>query len=199
MRIIFLLLLFVGCAVNNVKYRMPSNRFNTPEVTGGSLFTLDLKGRANVNYGSSNRVNTSDVIGPSVGASDPAEKIIETSSQLGARLDLSILDRMDFYWEYTLYSPSTVGLKWQFLGKTEEAFGQGWKSSLTAGFGNSSTGEREIPMPGESPPIFVRGTNDTDVYDFYWMIGYRFPERLLLYLNLNYTIYENEITFTKYG
>ena len=197
MRIIFLLLFFVGCAVNNVKYRMPSNRFNTPEVTGGSLFALDLNGRANLNYGSSNRVSVSDVIAPEVGVGDPAEKIIEDSSQLGLRLDLSMLDRLDLYWDFTLYSPSTVGLKWQFLGKTEQAFSQGWKSSLTAGFGSSSTGEREIPIREAEPPVFVKGTNETDVYDFYWMVGYRFPERLLLYLNLNYTIYENEITFGK--
>ncbi len=194
MRIIFLLFL-VGCAVNNVKYRMPSNRFNTPEVTGGSLFTLDLKGRANVNYGSSNRVSTSNVIAPSIGSGDPSEEIIEDSSQLGARLDLSIFDQLDFYWDYTLFSPSTVGFKWQFLGKTEQAFSQGWKSSLTAGFGSSSTGERVIPMEGTSTPTFVAGTNDTKVYDFYWMIGYRFPERLLLYLNLNYTLYDNDLTY----
>lgn len=193
MRILFLLLL-VGCAVNNVKYRMPAARFNTPEVTGGSLFTLDLKGRANVNYGASNKVSTSDVIADAIGA-ESADTVIEESSQLGARLDLSILDRLDFYWNYTLHSPTTLGFKWQFLGKTEEAFSSGWKSSLTAGFGSSTTGQRLMPIEDAGTITYTAGENDTDVLDSYWMIGYRFPERLLVYLNLNYTLYDNELTY----
>ncbi len=193
MRILILLFL-VGCATNNVRYRMPTSRFNTPEVTGGSLFTLDLKGRANVNYGSSNKVSTSDVIADVVGV-DSAESVIEETSQLGARIDLSILDRLDFFWNYTINAPSMVGFKWQFLGKTEEAFNQGWKSALVAGFGSSTTGEKLIPTEGESTPTFVPGKNDTDAYDLNWMVGYRFPERLLLYLNLVYTLYDNELTY----
>jgi hypothetical protein len=194
MRILLFLLLFVGCAVNNVKYRMPANRFNTPEVTGGSLFTLDVKGRANVNYGASNKVSTSDVIANAIGA-ESADTIIEDSSQLGARLDLSILDRLDFYWNYTLFSPTTLGFKWQFLGKTEEAFSAGWKSSLTAGFGSSTTGQRLMPIEDTGTTTLTAGKNDTDVYDTYWMIGYRFPERILVYLNINYTLYKNELTY----
>jgi hypothetical protein len=194
MRILFFLFLFVGCAVNNVKYRMPANRFNTPEVTGGSLFTLDLKGRANVNYGASNIVSTSEVIANAIGA-ESADTAIEESSQLGARLDLSILDRLDFYWNYTFYSPTTVGFKWQFLGKTEDLFSAGWKSSLTAGMGSSTTGSRLMPIEDAGTTTYTAGENDTDVYDTYWMIGYRFPERLLVYLNLNYTLYDNKLTF----
>ncbi len=197
MRIIFLIFL-VGCAVNNIKYRMPASRFNTPEVTGGSLFSLDVKGRANVNYGSSNRVSTSDVVAQSIGASS-AEVVLEDSSQLGTRLDLSILDRLDFFWSYTFSSPTTLGLKWQFLGKTEEFFASGWKSSLTAGFGGGTTGNRIMPIEDASTSTTAAGSNDTNVYDFYWMVGYRFPERLLVYLNLNYTLYENELTFKESG
>lgn len=193
MRIIALLFLF-GCAMSKVNYRMPASRFNTPEVTGGSLFSLDLKGRANANYGSSNRVSSSSVIGELIGA-DSAEVIIEDSSQLGLRLDLSLLDRMDMYWNYTFDSPTTGGLKWQFLGKTEEQFTSGWKSSIAAGLGSSTTGKKLLPIEDVSTTTFVVGSIDTQVYDFNWHIGYRFPERLLLYLNIDYTLYKNDLAY----
>jgi hypothetical protein len=192
----FILLFLVGCAVNNVKYKMPAARFNTPEVTGGSLFTLDLKGRANVNYGSSNRVSTTDVVADSIGVNSSGE-IIEDSSQLGARLDLSIFDRMDLYWNYTMDSPTTLGIKWQFVGFTEQEFKEGWKSSITAGFGSSDTGSKLIPIENAASTTYIEGTNETDVYDIYAMIGYRFSGPALLYLNLNYTLYKNELSYEK--
>lgn len=191
----YLLFIFlIGCSTNKVNYRMPANRFNTPEVTGGSIFALDLKGRANLNYGASNRVSSSQAIGEAMGTGT-AEASIEGASQLGARFDLSFLDRLDFYLNYAAQSPATGGFKWQFLGKTEEAFAQGWKSSIAAGYGHSDTGDQLIPIESAATSTQVSGSNELSTWDFNWHIGYRFPERLLLYLNVNYSNYDSEINF----
>ena len=96
-----------------------------------------------------------------------------------------------------MQSPGTGGLKWQFLGKTEEAFSPGWKSSIALGLGGSSTENKVLPIEGSSSTTYVTGSNDLSVMDFNWHIGYRFPVRLLLYLNVNWSTYTNDITVSQ--
>lgn len=187
------LLALVSCSLGKVDYKMPSTRFQTPEVTGGALFEMDLKGRANVNYASSNRVTTASHLQDALGPTDTDNLTVESAGQLGLKLDISIFDRLDLFWNMSIGSPAIGGFRWQWLGETENKYAKGWKGTVTAGWGKSSS----------DPTIFPIGTieseedylikNDMWVYDVSIQFGYRFNERFVLYANGFFNAYNSDI------
>jgi len=187
---LFVLATLIGCATNNIDYRMPASRFQTPEVTGGALFQMDLQARANLNYGSSNRVATSNILQDTLQDEDE-ELLIRSSSQIGLKLDFSVLDRLDMYWTIVWGSPAVGGFKWQFLGETEREYSKGWKGSVALGWGSSKSDPAIFNFLNSDDEYL--SSSEMSVYDLSLQFGYRFNPRLLLYLNGFYNPYKTDV------
>jgi len=173
---------------------MPNTRFQSPEVTGGALFQLEIKGRANLNYASSNRVTTASHLVDVLGPVDADNLSVESAGQLGLKLDISIFDRLDMYWNIVMGSPAVGGFKWQFLGETENAYAKGWKGSLALGWGSSKTDPERFPIQdavGDEDDYWVK--SDMYVYDLSIQFGYRFNERFILYANGFFNGYNSDV------
>jgi hypothetical protein len=193
MKVLSLLLVLVSCSLSKVDYKMPSTRFQTPEVTGGSLFQMEIKGRANVNYASSNRVTTASHLQDAIGPTDTNNLTVESAGQLGVKLDISVLDRLDLFWNLTIGSPAVGGFRWQWLGETEDKHARGWKGSITAGWGKSSSDPKIFPITTASLDEDYLIKNDMWVYDVSIQFGYRFNERFILYANGFFNAYNSDI------
>jgi len=113
---------------------------------------------------------------------------------LGLKLDVSIFDRLDLFWNMTIGSPAIGGFRWQWLGETEDKYARGWKGTITAGWGKSSSDPSVFPVSissTEDDDYLVK--NDMWVYDVSIQFGYRFNERFVLYANGFFNAYNSDI------
>lgn len=197
MKLIALLILFalVGCSTD-IDFHMPSNRFDTPEVSG-KLF----KGAGEVGYVDSHKVKLSEASDDFVFSSSSvsADQTIHKSWNLNLAAELGLWKRLDLVYKTYSDTPSVFGLKFQPFGTTymDREEGGKHKFSVFVGWGRQHKSDGSMNVADDS------GTSrkyDTDLtiqkYDSSLTYGYRHDIDSLFYLTGFYTYYDVESTLS---
>jgi hypothetical protein len=188
-------LLFSACSID-VDYHMPAARFSIPETTGGTLKDLKVKGKAQINTGSSHKITLGEVysflvfnISPNVSTGASLDK----TWAFGAKADLSLLESLDIFYRAVYDSPDLVGLKLQLIGKPATAKEEGFKLAISGAWGSSEKDEGTLTLNGNgNPDRTYNATIDIDVWDVSLLAGYRFNKSGLFYLNGFYSYYDTD-------
>lgn len=196
-KILFLLgtILISSCSID-VDYHMPAARFSTPETTGGTIDGLKIKGDAQLNIGSSNKITLGEVYSIVVFNLDPTVSTgtsIDRSFALGAKASLSLLQKLDIYYRAVHDSPDLLGLKFQLFGASEAESKEGFKMAIAAGYGASdkSEGTLSVSNNGSSNRDYSASIK-VKAWDVNFINGYRTSKSSLYYLNTFYSTYKTE-------
>jgi hypothetical protein len=167
MRYFLLLSLYflVGCAT---KYIVPGNRFISPESQGGAL-----RGQIEFQQSSANQL-TVDTSNGSV----EDGVLYQSISRTGFLFSNSFFERFDVMWSHTGSANSLLGGKFQLIGTSRLAGGEGHKLSLVALFGGN-----EHETDDESVEFELTGKEYLIVY------GYRISPNVLPYASFSYASY----------
>lgn len=196
-KIIILLgtLLITSCSID-VDYHMPAARFSTPETTGGSLVGLKIKGDVLVNLGNSNKITLGEVYSIVVFNIDPTVSTgasINRSFALGAKANLSLLEKLDVYYRAVHDSPDLVGLKFQIFGASETEAKEGFKMAIASGYGASDKSEGTLAVSNNgSTKRDYAASIKVVAWDLNFINGYRTSKSSLYYLNTFYSTYKTE-------
>ena len=197
-------ILITSCSID-VDYHMPAARFSTPETTGGSLVGLKIKGDAQVNFGTSNKITLGEVYSIVVFNLDPTVSTgtsIDRSYAFGAKAALSLLEKLDIYYRAVHDSPDLVGLKFQVFGASEAEAKEGFKMALAAGHGASdkSEGTLAVSNNGSSKRDYSASIK-VKAWDVALINGYRTSKSSLYYLNTFYSAYKThgKLTSVSFG
>lgn len=175
---------------------MPAARFSIPETTGGTLKDLKVKGKAQLNAGSSHKITLGEVYSFLVFNFSPTVNTGESLDRtwaFGAKADLSLLERLDVFYRAVYDSPDLVGLKFQFIGEPSSKKSEGFKMALSSAWGASEKDEGTLTLNGNgNPDRQYNATIEVTVWDLSLNTGYRYSDRGLVYLNTFYAYYETE-------
>lgn len=196
-KIISLLTTFLLCScATDIDFHIPLNRFESPEVNGGLL-----KGDIGINFGSSHKVTTSEVVEtifPSLFDPTVSEGTgIERSATLSTNFSLGLLDRLDFVFSSYGDGADVWGFKYQFLGAVASKEANGWKGSIrvTKGSMNEDEGTLNVNLSSSATRNY-NGHIKLDTYDASLNFGYRFNKYIITYLNSVYSYYDSQSTLT---
>ncbi|MFT6068974.1 MAG: hypothetical protein ACJAT2_002219 [Bacteriovoracaceae bacterium] len=197
-------ILISSCSID-VDYHMPAARFSTPETTGGSFVDLKIKGEAQINVGSSNKITLGEVYSIVVFNIDPTvstQASLDRSFSFGGLAHLSLVERLDLYYRAVHDSPDLIGLKFQFIGAPEAKSEEGLKMALAMGFGSSDQSEGTLNVSNNgSNPRSYSASIEVEAYDLNLITGYRTSKSSLYYLNTYYAAYKSEgkLSSTTFG
>ncbi|MDD0853362.1 hypothetical protein HBN50_09650 [Halobacteriovorax sp. GB3] len=186
MRFLFLLLMvsFLTSCSTTVDFKIPSNRFHTPESSGRTL-----GGEVGIGYGSLQKYETAQIYNYYIFDDVEADftDSISRSSGIAAYAQLGVLERLDLYYNTAHDSADVFGLKYQFLGKAKEL---GHKMAIMLGYGNGSESKSSTNLVSRSDSRDYQADLDYDAYEAEILYGYRQTKNLLYYVNLNYSLYD---------
>lgn len=177
MKIILLSLLFLAssCAT---KYIIPGNRFITPETQGEAF-----RGQIEVFSASA----TQATVNFQQGSVDDGV-LYQNVSRFGFMYSNSFFDSFDLVWTHTGGGNSLLGGKFQFIGSSKNARGDGHKMSVAALFGGN-----EHETDNKSIEFDLTGR------EFLLLYGYRFGAFILPYTSFSYATYNFEGTMKPSG
>ncbi|OUR98630.1 hypothetical protein A9Q84_04225 [Halobacteriovorax marinus] len=193
--LILSLLLLTSCATD-IDYHVPLNRFDSPETKGKFL-----KGETGLNFGSSHKIVTAEVVEtifPSIfDATVDKDTEISRSHHLNSSVALGLLERLDFSFQNYGDGPNVVGLKFQFLGKPEIETKSGFKGALKLSYGamDEEEGTLTVNLAGSGTRTYS-GDIDVDVYEASLILGYRINPYVITYVNSLYSYHETQSTLT---
>lgn len=165
--------LLVGCSSpGNLRYYMPINRPETPEVGGRSLSLateFSLIGAQKVTLGKP------ELPGPTYQFT-PAKQITGGANSVGLNARVGIREFAEAIVRLRSVSPAMYGIKWQFKGSSRQVRDQGWKMGVAL-LGGSSTIETDDSKAGNSYTSHAR----VSAGELDYLLGYRESEDLLWY------------------
>ncbi|NCN27285.1 hypothetical protein GW915_06885 [bacterium] len=188
-------LLFLGSCATDIDFKIPLNRFETPETQGDFP-----RGEAEVYFNDAVKITTAEVyenvvFGSSAATVDTEASMID-SGQYGVGFRMGLLSRLDFFLKDFSDSISGMGLKFQLYGSPQSAAERGFKLAVAGSYGlmDQEDGSLKIVKAGEER------TYDTNIninsFDVNLIPGFRVSEVLLVYMNLFYSEYETISTLT---
>lgn len=182
------LFLLCSCALD-IDYHMPSNRFDTPEVSG-----VFLGGDVSVSHAAGHKVTLGEVYEDIIfhsGIHASAGQYIEKADTINLKADLGLLPRLDFFYRSNYDSTDIVGAKVQLLGSGRAAKQNGFKLAATFGLGSESLDDDELTIVNDQNGTSTKITSSlkTRAYDVSLNAGHRFNSWLIVYLNTYYTFY----------
>ncbi len=196
--IFFLPLFFISCATD-IDFRIPTNRFESPETNGGFL-----RGEIDLGYESSQRVSLTEIWDYSIFGIDYATEVsdgtyISERQEPVFKLSLGILSRLDLFTRSSYDSPDMYGAKFQFWGTPRLAKQPGLKMAIAASIGSDTWDESNLTAtnPDNQNEIEYDSELTVDAYDLSFIMGYRLTPSFLTYLNIYYSNYNADASLTK--
>lgn len=192
--ILLIILTFtVSCSLVDIDYHMPAAQFETSEVSGNSFFQNNSKvrGHLQAGYGSSQKFTLAEVYETFIfGQTISTDAELEASATWTGMFSWGMVDGLDISIKNSGDSPMTIGLKYQFLGKSESQGDKGWSSSLLARYGGSEKDEGTANVTSGGQSRTYNATLEITVYEFALISGYRFTKSWLMYLNTFHNIFD---------
>lgn len=179
-------LLLTSCSTT-IDFKIPGNRFHSPEVSGDTL-----NGKFQVGFGRAHKFETATLYGDSIfssNASKDTEGRIQESKALTFDLNVGVVEELDFYMRSTADSALMYGLKYQFLGDNTK---EGHKLTVMAAYGTGSETESSQRVIGESSERIYKADLDIKAWEAELIYGYRHNKNILGYVNLNYSSFDTE-------
>lgn len=181
-----LALLATSCSTT-IDFKVPGNRFHSPEVSGDTL-----NGKFQIGYGKAHKFETATLYGDSIfssSATKDTEGRIKEGHALSYDVNVGIIEQLDFYSRATADSAHMYGLKYQILG---DASSEGHKLTIMASYGTGSDTESSQRVVGDSSERIYKADLDIKAWEAELIYGYRFHKNILGYVNLNYASFDTE-------
>lgn len=179
-------IIILSSCTTTLDYNIPSNRFQTAEVSGRVL-----GGRVEIGAGRGSDYQLAQIYNASVinsTADLSKNQTISETKALSFSMSLGVLDRLDAYY-YTYYDSADIfGLKFQFLGDVTPDK-EGHKLAIMAGAGTMGDDE-STSIKLDEPEKKYEGRIDLEAYEFALLYTYRFTRNFATYLNLTHSIYK---------
>lgn len=185
---LIILIHFLSSCSTDVDFKIPFNRFETPETQG-----TFPRGEVEFFVGDAGKVTTASVYedlifntGPSV----DVDASLKKASQYGGGFRMGLLPRFDFYLKSFSDSVSTMGLKFQIIGSPQEAVEKGFKLAVAAAYGNMDQNDGTLKIYKNSEERKYDTHININSFDINIIPGYRIDEKVLIYFNGYYSEYD---------
>lgn len=184
--LIALSILTLSSCTTTLDYNVPSNRFQSAEVSGRTL-----GGRVEIGGGRGNEYQLAQIYNVSIVNSTAdlsTDQSISDTEALSLSMSLGVVERLDAYY-YSYYDAADIfGLKFQFLGDVTPDK-EGHKLAIMAGAGSMGDDET-TSVKLDNPSKKYEGRIDLKAYEFSFLYTYRFTKNFATYLNLTHSIYK---------
>lgn len=172
--LILTLILASSCSTQ-LKYHMNNHKFLTPETKGEFL-----KGDISLSYQQTQKAILAEAFNFYIfNSSVNTLPSMSRSSSVDIPIDLGLFRRLDFF---TL--DSKYGLKYQFWGAPENEKAIDYKAALSLAYGYDDQNSSDVTYTSGSTSRTYSTKMKVSSYDASLLLGYRFSELQLIYVNL---------------
>lgn len=173
--LIGLILILTSSCSTQLKYHMNNHKFLTPETKGEFL-----KGDISLSSQQTQKAIVAEafnfyIFNSSVNTSPSMSR----SSSIDVPIDLGLFRRLDFF---TL--DSKYGVKYQFWGAPENEKTVDYKAALALAYGYDNQNSSDVTYTSGSTSRIYSTKMKVSSYETSLLLGYRFSELQLIYLNI---------------
>jgi hypothetical protein len=168
---------FLSSCTTQLKYHMSNHKFLTPETKGEFL-----KGDISLSYQQTQKVVVAEAFDyvifnlPATMSTSPS---IDRSFSIDIPINLGLFKRLDIF-----NQDSTFGLKYQFWGKPENDLTEEYKAALALSSGYDHQNNASQTYASSNSTRVYNTDMKVTSYEASFLLGYRFSEAKLAYLNI---------------